>query len=158
MNNKRIKYLFVLGCFAFFLLGCRNKNLRNEKGFIVFIDPQYWYYVPAINLNDGNYLNQFNSNNLGYGIQFRPFFEGRNRIMENLHTIRIDSVQRGLAPYLYTLKITPVEVEYEIAAEKISLSSIFKFASKIRGDEVVFKFNTLPISIKHIRPLPGLSN
>lgn len=49
---------------------------NKERGFVLFIDPDYWYYVPAAELDsEENYLAHFNSDNLSYGSQFRPFFK-----------------------------------------------------------------------------------
>lgn len=73
--------------------------------------------------------------------------------MLNLDTIPLDSVNKNMAPYLWTLKIAPVEIEYEINKEKIISSSIFKFSCIIKGKEIAFKFNTLPMKIREINSL-----
>jgi hypothetical protein len=135
------------------LISCKDTNLKIEKGFLLFIDPEHWYYVPATELSKEQYLNQFETKNLSYGIQFRPFFEGRDKIIKSLDTLRIDNYQIEMAEYLSTLKIAPVKIKYEVAAEKIPSHSIFNFSCKVLRRQVDFKFSTLHMKIIEVHPL-----
>jgi hypothetical protein len=123
-----------------------------ERGFILFIDPEHWYFVPL--KEPSNFcLADLRTENLKAATQFRPFFSNKTEILKSLDTLKIIGVAEEMAPYLHTLKITPVEMDYTIDKDKIGESSIFKFSRLIENKDVTFPFNVLPISIHSIKPI-----
>jgi len=150
MNSRNGRILLFIA--TTLVLSCKNDNLKEQRGFVVFVDPKYWYFVPAKHLGHDP-LGQFKSENLESGTQFRPFFKGRDLLMQSLDTIPLENIPPDMDPELYRLKIVPVKIVYEIQSEEVLPSSIFTFKCWIRGEQTGFKFNTLKINIKKVEAM-----
>jgi hypothetical protein len=134
-------------------LGC-STNEKKEVGFIIFVDPSYWYFVPAKSIDNKPCVDDFNTNNLGKATQFRPFFESSSYIKDALDTISLDSKVNGIFPYdANALKIAPVEMEYTIDRTLIEKTSTYQYKIMMKGSIVEFNYNLLPIKIKNVTPL-----
>lgn len=104
-------------------------------------------------MSQRNPLEALNSENLGYGIQFQPFFNGKRKVLARLDTIPMDDYDRHLTPYLWTLKIAPVEITYNVDSKRMPSASVFEFRRIIKGNELFFKFSTLSMEIVEVKPL-----
>lgn len=150
MKKRNINVIVSILALFFILTNCVNQNQKDEHGYVLFRDPDLWYFVSANEITSRNYLTQFVSDNLGVGTQFPPYFKGKNLLVQNLDTLTVDDFTGNKISSLSTLKIVPVHIIYEIRNDKIASASIFEFECKTQGTDVSFKFNVLPINIKYI--------
>lgn len=148
MKKSLLIAISLLACF-----GC-NKNEKKDRGFIVFINPREWYFVPANSLSENSCSIDFSTENLGLATQFRPAFDGVNYIQDVLDTIKLDVETAGLFTYdPNRLKIAPVEMEYEIEHNMVEKTSASKFQVEVQGKLVQFNYNLLPVKITRVTPL-----
>jgi hypothetical protein len=146
--KKVFSYLILL-----IVAGC-NANERKEAGYIIFVDPSYWYFIPAKSIDNKSCVDDFNTKNLGKATQFRPVFNNSLYIRDVLDTIRMNSEIQGHFPYdPNALKIAPVEMEYTIDNDLIDKSSTYRYKIMMKGSTVEFDYNFLPIKIKKVTPL-----
>ncbi|MBL0741406.1 hypothetical protein [Chryseolinea lacunae] len=157
---KRIFCIVLLAVISEALTSCsskRNIGHKLEKGFILFTDPDHWYFVPTKSFDERNCNGNFAKANFNEAIQFNPHFENISIVTDALDTMLVDNVGPGYPSYMSSLKIAPVELEYEINESRIAESSIFKFGKSIRGDSIAFKYNVLPIAIHGVRVINCLA-
>src|SRR5688572_28478219 len=72
LMNRSIKSKIIALAILLLLLNCEN-NEKHERGFILFIDPEHWYFVPSKE-NSNFCLQDFRTENVKAATQFRPFF------------------------------------------------------------------------------------
>jgi hypothetical protein len=149
-KSNRVCLIFILVMTLF--AQCNSKKTKVE-GFIIFSNPDYWYFVPVKHFNYESCVENLRSDNLLRGTQFRPFFNGKVQIQNALDTLQLENVPHDFHPSLKSLKVTPVLMEYEVDLAKVEKSSIFKFHCLTSEREIDFSFNVLPIQIREVVPI-----
>lgn len=161
MVNKNMKTINPTGFIAILvlLLGCVRSEkgaVLTRKGFLIYHNMEFWYFVPTETLNSDNCIPNFNAKNFAKGLQLSP------NVIPNLSFIKrsFDSIS-GEAYESRYLQISPVEVQFRFSPEYQELFTSnsadpgwnFRFEAVVDGEPVTFIYNNFPVKIIRVDPL-----
>jgi hypothetical protein len=155
MNKRLLEYAFIVLFIMF--SSCKDDNVISKKGYIVFDESDFFYFVPVKELNLENSINSFYTSNLERGFQFQSRTIYFDTVYSAVDTFHIDGRYKDYAEELRNLKIVPVLFTYKKVTKQNQDNSIFRFgffSAKIRGKNISFVCeSTTPDIIISIRIL-----
>lgn len=153
------KYSLALIFLILLLLGCKKGNeslLVKQQGFIVFDDSEHWKFIPTKSMNLEKCVDNFRTENLSQGISFVPSsYPDISYVKRTFDTLFVENLEPGYPQFRYSLKVTPVNIEYETNERFIGGTSQLasSYSAKVKGRKVKFSYDVFPIQIKNITPL-----
>ena len=132
------------------IFGCGNPTSKDAilitQGFVVFNDPDNWFYIPSKSNHSKVCINDFRTDNLNIGLQFRPSIKENHQIFDIVDTIHIDENSGN------STMLAAVTLEYVINKQIYDkgVSNYFNF--NLSDKNVEFQFKIIPFEIKNITP------
>lgn len=144
--------IFIMCLFTACKWSKENREIV-KKGFVLFSDDNYWYFVPAQSVDTINCFQNLNSENLGKGFQFQP------SNIPNLSYLKrtFDSIPGSLS----SLQITAVELQFSFEKKYSDLYTSedkdpkwnFTYSEIINGQRIEFLYNIFPVTIHRAEPI-----
>ncbi|MBS1489916.1 MAG: hypothetical protein JSS93_05280 [Bacteroidetes bacterium] len=152
-NRIKIKLSVLFNSLFWLLLSVSCSKEKKELGYLFFVDPDYWYFVPVKSINKTLCVDDFKSSNLKTAIQFQPFFKNRFYVQETLDTVEIESDKKKINYNPNHLKITPVEMEYSNDETRQPNYKRDRFSLRLKKSTVEINCVFTPIKISKVTPI-----